>query len=84
MANITGFDRGILQQVRINQARTPTGRFLAFCALLDAARAVAPADPEARDRRKQALRIRHLEREQLREQHRRLYSASGRDVSQSH
>ncbi|HWL92787.1 MAG TPA: hypothetical protein VNT79_04570 [Phycisphaerae bacterium] len=69
------FTRSIQEQIRVNQARTPTERFLALCDLLDAARAMAPRGPEARERRRRALLARQQDRENLREFCRRLVAA---------
>ena len=60
------FQRSVDQQIAINQARTPSQRLSALCELLDAARAMAPAGPEAQERRRRAAVIRQLEREQWR------------------
>jgi len=62
------FERSIREQIAVNQARTPTERFLALCDLLDAVRAMAPDTPEARDRRRRAWEARQREREQWRAQ----------------
>jgi hypothetical protein len=64
------FDRSVAQQIALNRARTPTQRFQAMCALLDALRAMAPKDA-AQERRRRALNARRREREELREQWRR-------------
>jgi hypothetical protein len=60
------FQRSIDEQIAINKARTPTERFQALCDLLDAAREMAPKDPEARERRRRALAVREQQKEQLR------------------
>jgi hypothetical protein len=60
------FRRSIAEQIRLNQRRTSTERFQALCDLLDAARAMAPTDPEARQRRLRALRVREQDRERFR------------------
>ncbi len=60
------FDRSIREQIARHRARTPTERMAALCSLLDAARAMAPTDPEARQRRLRALAAREHERELLR------------------
>jgi hypothetical protein len=71
----TAFERSIRWQIELNQARTPTERFLALCDLLDTAREIAPKGPEARERRLRALAVREREREQLRAEFRRLLAA---------
>jgi hypothetical protein len=60
------FERGVRQQYEINRARTPIERLLALCELLDAARAMAPRTPEAKEARRRALASREREREELR------------------
>jgi hypothetical protein len=70
-----GFGRSIAEQIAVNLGRSPTERFLALCRLLDAARAMAPRDGEARERRRRALAARDHEREQWRAQCRRLVAA---------
>lgn len=69
------FRASALEQIRINQARTPTERFLALCALLDFANAIAPRTPEADARRHRALAARERDREEMREHFRRLIAA---------
>ena len=69
------FDRSIREQIEINQARTPTERFDAFCDLLDAARSMAPMDEAARQRRLRVLAARRQERELRHDQWRRLFAA---------
>ena len=71
----TGFEQSIRRQIAINQARTPTERFRALCDLLDAARAMAPRDDAARERRLRALAVRQLEREAWRERLRHIAAA---------
>jgi hypothetical protein len=66
MPGNNAFQRSIDQQIAINQSRTPSQRLSALCELLDAARAMAPGGPEARERRRRAAVARHLEREQWR------------------
>jgi hypothetical protein len=75
----SGFDESIRQQIAINQARTPTERFDALCDLLDAARAMAPRDPAARERRLRALAVREREREVWRERLRQIVAAQRAD-----
>jgi hypothetical protein len=70
-----GFEQSIQRQIALNRSRTPTERFLALCDLLDAARALAPTGPEARERRLRAKAVRDLEREQWRAECRRLAAA---------
>lgn len=67
VAGREAFERSVRRQIEINQARTPTERFLALCELLDAARAMAPMDPAAIERRRRALAGRQCDRERLRE-----------------
>ena len=73
--DVTAFDRSIRQQIALNKARTPTERFAALCDLLDLAREMAPKDEEARERRRRALAARQRDREQWREQCRRILAA---------
>ena len=61
------FRRSVRQQIAINQARTPTERFVALCDLLDFVRAASPQTPEARQARRRALARRQQEHEGLRE-----------------
>jgi predicted nucleotidyltransferase len=61
------FDRSVAQQIALNRARTPTERFQAMCALLDAARAMAPKDSAAQERRRRALASREPRRLQWHE-----------------
>jgi hypothetical protein len=80
--NDAAFERSIRQQIEINRARTPTQRFLAMCDLLDAARAMAPKDAEARQRRLRARAVRERDREQFRAELRRLIAAQRADDPQ--
>jgi hypothetical protein len=75
------FRASVLEQIRINRARTPTERFLALCALLDFANAIAPKTPAAEARRRRALAARALDREEMREHFRRLIAAQRRAVA---
>ena len=75
------FDQSIRRQIEINQARTPTERFLALWELLDAAREMAPSDPVAQERRRRALALRQQDREQWRAQIRRFTAAQRADAS---
>jgi hypothetical protein len=75
------FERSVREQIALNQARTPTERFLALCELLDAACAMAPKDPEARQRRLRALAERQRDRERLREHFRRLIARQRQEPS---
>lgn len=75
-----GFERSIREQIALNQARTPTERFQALCDLLDAARAMAPRGPEARERRLRALAARQRDREELRAFCRRCLAAGQPDA----
>ena len=74
------FRRSIQQQIAINQARTPTERFRALCRLLDAARAMAPKDQAARERRRRALIAREKDKGKWREQCRRYLASGGNDA----
>jgi hypothetical protein len=74
------FRRSVLEQIAINQARTPTERFRALCRLLDAARAMAPKDEAARERRRRALIAREKDKEKWREQCRRYLASGGGDA----
>jgi hypothetical protein len=69
------FDRSVMRQIEVNQARSPSERFLALCDLLDAVRDMAPRDEAARERRRRALAVRHQERERWREQCRQFIAA---------
>lgn len=60
------FERSIREQIAINQRRTPTERFQALCDLLDAARGMAPQDPESIERRRRVNTARQRDREQSR------------------
>jgi len=71
----TPFVRSVDRQIALNRTRTPTERLTALFDLLDMARAMALPDELARQRRRRALATRHLEREQWREQCRRLVTA---------
>lgn len=75
----SGFKKSILRQIAINRARTPTERFLALCDLLDAARAMAPMDPAAQERRARVKAAREQERELWRAEYRRLFAANRTD-----
>lgn len=70
------FEESILRQIAINRSRTPTERFLALCELLEAARAMAPTDAEARERQQRVQAAREQEREQWRAEYRRLFAAN--------
>lgn len=72
------FEQSILSQIALNRARTPTQRFLAMCELLDAARAMAPADEAARERRRRAMMARQRDREEWHAQCRRFAAAQRR------
>jgi hypothetical protein len=72
MVGNDAFQESIREQIRINQARTPTQRFMALCELLDATRAMSPNTPEARERRLRILAKRQHEREQFGAHYRRL------------
>jgi hypothetical protein len=67
LPDLSTFRRSIREQIAINQARTPTERFLALCDLLDTIRAMAPQTPEARQARRQAMARRQQAHEELRE-----------------
>lgn len=69
----------IARQIEINRARTPTERFLALCDLLDAARAMALADPAARERQARIRAAREQEKELWRAEYRRLFAANRTD-----
>jgi hypothetical protein len=75
MASSDPYWRSILEQIAINQARTPSERFVALCELLDEVRAMAPRGPEADEQRRRANTVRELEREQGRERIRKLIAA---------
>jgi hypothetical protein len=75
------FERSILRQIALNGPRTPTQRFLALCDLLDTARAMAPMDPAARQRRLRAKAARDHEREQWRAECSRLAAAYRAEAS---
>ena len=73
-------ERSIREQIAVNRARTPSERFRALCDLLDAARAMAPTGPEARERRLRTLAARQLERERWRARFRQLAAAQQFDA----
>ncbi|GMU84298.1 MAG: hypothetical protein AMXMBFR47_41680 [Planctomycetota bacterium] len=77
----TWADESIRQQIAINAARTPTERFQALCDLLDAARALAPDDPESRARRARVQAARNREKERLRDEFRRIIAAQRADAA---
>lgn len=79
-AESDAFRRSIDEQIALNKARTPTQRLLALCDLLDAARALAPRGPAARERRLRALTVRARNREQFRDFFRRLTAAGRTDA----
>jgi hypothetical protein len=74
------FRRNVLEQIAINQARTPTERCRALCGLLDSARAMAPKDDAARERRRRALIAREKAKRKWREQCRRYLASGGADT----
>ena len=74
------FERSIHRQISLNRARTATERLNALCDLLDAARAMAPRGPDARQRRHRALAARERDREQSRARIRQLLAAHRADV----
>lgn len=73
------FNRSIAEQIAINRAGTPTERFDALCELLDAARAMAPQDPESRERRARVMAARQRELDERHAEYRRLYIANHPD-----
>ena len=73
------FRESVRRQIAENAARTPDERMQALFDLLDTARAMAPTDPEAIQRRHRALRTRQENRERLREHFRRLIAAAQRE-----
>jgi hypothetical protein len=75
------FEQSVLQQIAVNQQRTPTQRFEALCDLLDVAREMAPRGAEAAERRSRAMAIRQHDREQLRAQFKRILATRGTDSS---
>lgn len=75
LSQTIAFDLSIGRQMSLNKARSPTERFCALCDLLDVARAMAPRDPAACERRRRALAARERDREQLRAHFRRLLAA---------
>jgi hypothetical protein len=80
MPNRDAFQRSIDRQIAINQARTPSERFVALCELLDAARAMAPRGPEAEECRRRANKAREIEREQWRERLRKFIASQRTDA----
>jgi hypothetical protein len=76
------FEQSIRRQIELNRSRTPNERFLALCDLLDAARAMAPTDPAARERQRRVKAAREHEREQSRAEYRRLFAANRTDSPQ--
>jgi len=83
MPSKQAFERSIREQIAVNQARTPTERFLALCELLDTVRAMAPTGPEARERRLRVRAVREREREKLRAHFRRIIAAGQSDATPS-
>jgi hypothetical protein len=79
----SSFEQSVHRQIQLNQSRTPTERFVALCDLLDFARAMAPKDEQACERRSRALAARNREREQWREQCRRILASQRIDASAS-
>ena len=77
------FQRSINRQIEINQARTPSERMAALCELLDAARELAPRDPEAQARRVRADAVRQHDREQWRVRCGSSLPPSGQTLSQA-
>lgn len=73
------FQKSIRRQIAVNRARTPTERFQAMCDLIDAARAMAPNDPAAIERRMRAKAARQQEKERWRAEFRRLFAANRTD-----
>lgn len=71
----------VIRQIILNQARTPTERFEALCNLLDAARAMAPLDPAACERRRRVMATRKRDREKLRALFRKLSAGGRQDAS---
>ena len=69
------FEESVRRQIALNQARTPTERFLALCDLLDSVRAMAPRDPAACERRRRARAARERDREEWRAYCRRVLAA---------
>src|SRR4051812_30229523 len=66
------FEESVRCQIELNRKRTPEQRFLALCALLDSARAMAPTDQASRHRRLRVSAHRQIQREQWRAEYRRL------------
>lgn len=77
------FEEAIREQIAINQARTPTQRFLALCDLLDDLRAMAPMDPESIERRRRVQAAKERKREQVRAYIRQLIAAHRAEHPQS-
>jgi hypothetical protein len=69
------FDEEALREIRVNQSRTPTERFKALCALLEAERAKALHDLAFRERLRQAQAVREKERKAFRALLRRIVAA---------
>jgi len=78
---MTSFDKAILRQIEVNQARTPTERFLALCDLLDLAREMAPKDAESVARRRRAIAARERDREAWRARYRQFIAQWRQDAS---
>jgi hypothetical protein len=77
------FQASVRQQIALNRARTPTQRFEAFFELLEVARAMAPRDGAARQRRLRAAQARQHDREQWRVTCRRFLTTQRADVPPS-
>jgi hypothetical protein len=67
-----GFVESVRRQIALSRARSGSQRLVALCELLDAARAMAPGGPDARERRLEAQLTRERDREQWRAECRRL------------
>ena len=76
------FERSTREQIAINRARTPTERMQALCDLLDAARAMAPMDPESIARRRRVYEARQKLREKWRDEYRRFVAAYRNDAAE--
>jgi hypothetical protein len=80
IAGDEGFGQSVRRQIAVNRARSASGRIIALCELLDAARAMAPSEPSARERRLRAQVTRKLDREKWRAECRRLLAAQWSDA----
>ncbi|MFQ5411226.1 MAG: hypothetical protein ACE5EC_02975 [Phycisphaerae bacterium] len=83
VAGHNSFEESISRQISLNRARSPTDRLIALCDLLDAARALAPRDPAACERRRRAQAARAQNQEEMRAHFRRILATQREDTAGS-